>query len=87
MFEELSAGGPFFESQLKDIYSVAKKQANSHFSKIAVGDVKEEYEEMLLKKMKNKFNQIKQDNDHTCQQECLMFLRESYTEIERALKN
>jgi len=30
---------------------------------------------------------MKQDNDHTCEQECLMFLRQSYTEIERALKN
>jgi len=37
--------------------------------------------------MKQKFNQIKQDNDQSCEQECVMFLRNSYTEIERALKN
>lgn len=43
--------------------------------------------EELKDKMKNKFNQIKQDNEHTCEQECIMFLRQSYTEIERALKN
>ena len=30
---------------------------------------------------------LKQDNDHTCEQECLLFLRQSYTEIERAMKN
>lgn len=41
----------------------------------------------LKEKMKQKFNQIKQDNDQSCEQECIMFLRQSYTEIERALKN
>jgi len=87
MGEELQAGGPFFEAELKDIYSTAKKQALNHFQKVAVGDVKEEYLENLRDKMKNKYQQIKQDNDHTCEQECLMFLRQSYTEIERALKN
>ena len=37
--------------------------------------------------MKTKFNQIKQDNEQSCEQECIMFLRNSYTEVERALKN
>jgi len=55
MYEELNAGGPFYDNQLKEIYSQAKKLANSHFLKVAVGDVKAEYEEMLMKKMKNKF--------------------------------
>jgi Na+/phosphate symporter len=37
--------------------------------------------------MKVKFSQIKSDNEQSCEQECIMFLRQSYTEIERALKN
>lgn len=52
-----------------------------------MGEVKEDYFDDLKEKMKTKFQQIKQDNDHTCEQECIMFLRQSYTEIERALKN
>lgn len=37
--------------------------------------------------MRDRFQLLKQDNDHSCEQECVMFLRQSYTEIERALKN
>lgn len=72
---ELQTGGPFYDNELKDIYSSSKKQAIQHFTKVAVGEVKEEFMNMLRDKMKNKYAQIKQDNDHYCEQECLQFLR------------
>jgi hypothetical protein len=37
--------------------------------------------------MKQKYLNLKADNEQSCEQECIMFLRQSYTEIERALKN
>lgn len=85
--EEIQSGGPFYDNELKDVYDMAKKKAVAHFQKIAVGEIKSDYLGDLRDKMKNKFNQIKQDNEQTCEQECIMFLRQSYTEIERALKN
>jgi hypothetical protein len=85
--EDLQQGSPFYDEELKNIYNSAKKQALDHFLKVAVGDVKERFLEDLKDKMKNKYTQLKMDNDQTCEQECVMFLRQSYTEIERALKN
>jgi hypothetical protein len=49
--------------------------------------VKEHYLEELRKKMKAKLEQLKQDNEQSCEQEAIMFLRQNYTEIERAMKN
>jgi len=85
--DDTKNGGPFFENELKDFYSSAKKKALQFFTKVAVGDVKEDFLDNLKKKMTNRYDMLKQDNDHTCEQECLLFLRQSYTEIERALKN
>lgn len=75
MAEELSQQGPFENEELKDIYSSAKKMALAHFNKTAVGDVKEDYLDGLRDKMKAKYNQIKTDNEHLCEQSCLNFLR------------
>ena len=85
--DEIEQGGPFYDSELKDFFNTAKKEALDNFKKVAVGDVKEKFLEEFKEKMKTKFNQIKQDNEQSCEQECVMFLRNSYTEIERALKN
>jgi hypothetical protein len=85
--DELKDGGPFYDGELKDLYTKCKKIALDNFQKVAVGDVKEKFFEDLKEKMKNKYLTIKQDNEHSCEQECIMFLRQSYTEIDRALKN
>jgi len=85
--EDLQSGGPFFDQELKDMYSAAKKLASDNFIKVAVGDNKEKFLGDFKHKMKQKYLNIKQDNDQSCEQECIMFLRQSYTEIERALKN
>jgi hypothetical protein len=37
--------------------------------------------------MKQRYDFVKNDNAHLCEQESIMFLRQQYTEIERALKN
>lgn len=58
-----------------------------YFNKVAVGEVKEDFIENLKTKIKNKFEQIKIDNEHSCEQECMIFLRSSYGQIEKALKN
>ena len=87
LMEEISNGGPFYDQELKDIYNAAKKAACDHFQKVAVGEVKEKFLDDLKEKMKQKYLNIKADNEQSCEQECIMFLRQSYTEIERALKN
>ena len=85
--DDIAEGGPFYEQELKDFFRDAKKKALDTFLKVAVGDDKEKFLDDFKEKMKQKYNQIKQDNDQSCEQECVMFLRNSYTEIERALKN
>ena len=50
--DELANGGPFYDNELKDIYASAKRQAADHFAKVAVGDVRQRYQEDLKEKMK-----------------------------------
>ena len=58
MMDEVNNGGSFFDNELKEIYSTAKKYAIEHFNKVAVGDVRENFMKDLRDKMKNKFKQI-----------------------------
>lgn len=50
--EELKTAGPFYDQEMKDIYSSCKKKALDHFNKIAVGEVRVKYSEDLKEKMK-----------------------------------
>lgn len=75
MSEDLISGGPYEEHELKHAYSNAKTKALANFKKVAVGDVKEDFADNLKKRIKNRYEMIKQDNDHSCEQECTMFLR------------
>ena len=59
-------GGPFEDSELKDIYHSAKKAGLSFFDTKAVGEVKERYLEDLKEKIKQKYQLIKTDNDEAC---------------------
>ena len=63
LMEELAAGGPFYDQELKDIYNSAKKAAVDNFVKVAVGDVKEKFLDDLKEKMKQKYLNIKADNE------------------------
>ena len=56
MGEGLQTGGPFYESELKDIYTNAKSEALAKFSHSAVGEEKGEYLQGLRSKMKNKYD-------------------------------
>lgn len=56
---DLESGGPFYDHELKDIYDAAKKVALDNFSKVAVGEVKDQFMDDLKEKMKQKYNQIK----------------------------
>ena len=85
--EETQNEGPLYDEELKDKYLVAKRAALTFFNQVAVGEVKDKFLEQLKEKMKQKYHYVKQDNEQSCEQECIMFLRQNYTEIERALKN
>lgn len=52
---EMEDGGPFDDEELKSCFKNAKKKAIEHFQKVAVGEVKDEFEENLKNKMKSKF--------------------------------
>ena len=38
--DEIQEGGPFYDTELKEFYQHAKKEALEHFTKVAVGEVK-----------------------------------------------
>ena len=57
--DELKEGGPYYNGELKELYTKCKKTAIDHFSKVAVGDVKEKFFEDLKEKMKQKYMTIK----------------------------
>lgn len=59
MGEDMQEGGPFYDNELKDIFSNAKKAALAHFHQKAVGDVKDDFLGEFKEKMKNKYNQLK----------------------------
>jgi hypothetical protein len=84
---ETNGDGPFDEYEFKDIYKKCRQAAFENFQKVAVGDVKEEYMAELKNRVKQKMEQYRNDNEQQCEHECMMFLRQNYTEIERALKN
>lgn len=73
--KEMEVGGPYEEQELKDCFRNAKKKAMEYFSKTAVGEVKDDFIDNLKIKMKDRYNLVKQDNEHSCEQECVMFLR------------
>ena len=50
--EELLTAGPFYDQEMKDIYSSCKRKALEHFNKVAVGEVRQKYSEDLKEKMK-----------------------------------
>ncbi len=78
---------PMEEEELREQYNEAKKEAITTFTKKAVGSVAEEFITELKNKMKTLYTQIKEENERESNQACQMFLQESYTFIERKLKN
>jgi len=56
MSEGLQEGGPFYEEELKDIYTNSKRTALEHFNKVAVGDEKTTFHDNLKQKMKTNYD-------------------------------
>lgn len=50
-YEDFQEKVPMEENELKEIYSICRKQALSFFAKTAVGDVREEFLNSLKSKM------------------------------------
>lgn len=75
------------EEDLREYYNEAKKEAIAHFQKKAVGSVADEYIRELKAKLKLTYDQIKEENERESTNACQVFLSESYSFIERKLKN
>jgi len=54
---------PMFEDELQEVFKEAKKYAMEEFSKVAVGEVKEEYMKELKEKIRNRYESIKFENE------------------------
>ena len=54
---------PVFDDELKEIYQSSKKQALEEFNKIAVGEVQKKFLVELKDKFKQKYNQIRKENE------------------------
>lgn len=75
------------DDELKECYQDAKKEALELFSKRAVGNVADEYVKELKNKMQALYNLIKDENEREAIHTSQMFLQETYSYIERRLKN
>lgn len=51
-----------FDDELKEMYKQTKKVSLDDFSKIAVGDIQKDYLNGLKEKMRNKYQQIRNEN-------------------------
>lgn len=76
-----------YDDELKAIYKEAKKKAMENFNKVAVGDVKEEYNRQLKLKMAEKLQNFSTENERHSEQECYMFLNGNYETIAHKLRN
>ena len=78
---------PMEEDELKEYFVEAKKEALAHFQKKAVGGASQEFLIELKSKIKILYQQIAEENERESTHACHMFLSESYSFIERKLKN
>ena len=78
---------PMEEEELQEQYVEAKREAIAHFNKKAVGGVADEYIKELKSKLKQTYLSIKEENERESNNSCQQFLGESYSFIERKLKN
>ena len=63
MTESFEDRRPLFEDELRELYKDARKSAIEDFSKVAVGDVQKQFMIELKDRMKQKFKQIKSENE------------------------
>lgn len=89
--EELTSSfqmnAPVFECDLKEMYKDAKSSALNMFDQNSVGDVAERFKEDLISKMKQKFSQIKAENEAASRKESQVYLQNYFAPIEDKLRN
>ncbi|EAS03779.1 amine-terminal domain guanylate-binding protein (macronuclear) [Tetrahymena thermophila SB210] len=71
---------------LKIYHKMAKESSVSIFKKKAVGEVSEEYLNEVIKKIKQKFNIVRQENERESARNCQSFIQQEFQSIERKLK-
>lgn len=62
MYEGFNENAPMFEEDLKYLSSESKKKAIEQFSKVAVGENKDDFLKSLKEKIKQKYEQYKTNN-------------------------
>ncbi len=60
---EFELRSPLFDEELREVYKEARKVAIEEFNKISVGDVSKQYMVELKDRMKQKFKQVKVENE------------------------
>ena len=53
--DEVETGGPYYDTEIKDIYDNCKQMAIQNFQKVAVGEVKDQFLDDLKTKMKQRY--------------------------------
>lgn len=84
--ELFNRNAPVYDDELKEFYVEAKTLAMQGFDKVAVGEVKAEFMNMLKDKMRLKFRANKLENEKCCEHECMMFLNHNFLPIESKLR-
>jgi hypothetical protein len=60
---EFESRSPLFDEELREVYKEARKAAIEEFNKISVGEVSKQYMVELKDRMKQKFKQVKVENE------------------------
>ena len=63
MQAEFELRSPLFDEELREVYKEARKVAIEEFNKISVGEVSKQYMVELKDRMKQKFKQVKVENE------------------------
>jgi len=75
------------DEDLKQAFKEAKGEAVALFTKKVVGSNSQDYLAALKQKMREVFQQVSEENERESTTHSQMFLEQSYTLIERKLKN
>ena len=78
---------PLFEYDLKSLFKEAKVSSLVEFDQNAVGDVAPQYKDDLKTKMKQKYSQVKAENERITRNEAGVFLQNFFSPIEDKLRN
>ena len=78
---------PMSHNELRDHYKKAKNETFALFDKVAVGDVRKEFQEQLKSKMLQKYSMFEIENEKTSEDECIRFLQLNYESIAQKLRN